>query len=598
MATTLTVNGVAFSYPDTGDQNWGTAASGWAAAITTGTLQKAGGTFTLTADVNFGATFGLFAKYFTSVSSNPAASGVLRLANGDGIGWRNVGNSADFLLKPDADGFLQYNSIDLANISSAQTLTNKTMSGSSNTFSNIAYASLVLSNSIVNADISGSAAIAYSKLSLALSIVNGDISASAAIAFSKLATLSSANILVGSAGNVATAVAVTGDVSLSNLGVTAYSGVVPLTKGGTGTNAASANLAFAALSPLTTKGDIIGFSTVNARLGVGADGTVLTADSAQATGIKWGSVLTNPMTTLGDIIYENVSPAPARLAGNITATKNFLTQTGTGSVSAAPAWGTIALGDLPTIPNSSLSQMAANTIKGNNTGSTATAADLTQVQTRALLTKMPDVTVISNTSGNFTTPANAAWLEVEMVGAGGGGGGGGATGGTGGSPAATTFGTLSCGGGTGGQNLIGGVGGSSTIGAGWTFVVSTQGGQGAWAVGSTSVTTNSFSSGIGAASFYGGGGTNGTSGNGGGNGPCNGSGGGGGSPAGSVANSIGGGGGGAGSYLKARIVPTASQVFAYAGQNGGTGGTAGTGTGATAGGRGADSLITITIYYL
>lgn len=55
---------------------------------------------------------------------------------------------------------------------------------------------------------------------------------------------------------------------------------------------------------------------------------------------------TNPMTTLGDIIYENATPAAARLAGNTSSTKNFLTQTGNGSASAAPAWGTIAPADL------------------------------------------------------------------------------------------------------------------------------------------------------------------------------------------------------------------------------------------------------------
>ena len=52
------------------------------------------------------------------------------------------------------------------------------------------------------------------------SIVNADINASAAIAFSKLASLSSANILVGNGSNVATSVAVTGDVTISNAGVT------------------------------------------------------------------------------------------------------------------------------------------------------------------------------------------------------------------------------------------------------------------------------------------------------------------------------------------------------------------------------------------
>lgn len=45
----------------------------------------------------------------------------------------------------------------------------------------------------------------------------------------------------------------------------------------------------ASTSPLTTKGDVYTYSTVNDRLGVGANGTVLTADSAAATGIKWSA---------------------------------------------------------------------------------------------------------------------------------------------------------------------------------------------------------------------------------------------------------------------------------------------------------------------
>lgn len=102
----------------------------------------------------------------------------------------------------------------------------------------------VLKNSaatIANADVSASAAIAYSKLALTGSIVNADISASAAIAFSKLASLSSANIIVGNGSSVPTAVAVTGDISLSNAGVTAYNGTVPLNKGGTNANITAAN---------------------------------------------------------------------------------------------------------------------------------------------------------------------------------------------------------------------------------------------------------------------------------------------------------------------------------------------------------------------
>jgi len=52
-------------------------------------------------------------------------------------------------------------------------------------------------------------------------LVNADVADAAAIAFSKLAALTSAHILVGSDTNVATDKAVTGDVTITNAGVTA-----------------------------------------------------------------------------------------------------------------------------------------------------------------------------------------------------------------------------------------------------------------------------------------------------------------------------------------------------------------------------------------
>lgn len=55
----------------------------------------------------------------------------------------------------------------------------------------------------------------------------------------------------------------------------------------------------------------------------------------------------SPITGLGDLIYGSAANTASRLAGSTSATKSFLVQTGTGSVSAAPAWGGIAASDLP-----------------------------------------------------------------------------------------------------------------------------------------------------------------------------------------------------------------------------------------------------------
>jgi hypothetical protein len=51
-------------------------------------------------------------------------------------------------------------------------------------------------------------------------------------------------------------------------------------------------------TPLTTKGDLFTFDTADARLGIGANNTVLTADSAEATGMKWATPAAGGMTLI------------------------------------------------------------------------------------------------------------------------------------------------------------------------------------------------------------------------------------------------------------------------------------------------------------
>ena len=51
-------------------------------------------------------------------------------------------------------------------------------------------------------------------------------------------------------------------------------------------------------SPLTTKGDLYGFSTLDARIPIGTNNQVLTADSAEALGLKWATPASGSMTLL------------------------------------------------------------------------------------------------------------------------------------------------------------------------------------------------------------------------------------------------------------------------------------------------------------
>lgn len=74
-------------------------------------------------------------------------------------------------------------------------------------------------------------------------------------------------------------------------------------------------------SPLTTKGDLFGFSTVNDRIPIGADNFVLTADAAQTLGLKWAA-------TAGALtqVFDSVLAAPAT---SIDTGANGVPQTGT-----------------------------------------------------------------------------------------------------------------------------------------------------------------------------------------------------------------------------------------------------------------------------
>ena len=114
-----------------------------------------------------------------------------------------------------------------------------------------------------------------------------------------------------------------------------------------------------AVSPLTTKGDVWGYSTLDARIPVGANNTVLTADSAQALGVKWATPSTGgTYSTWTPIIKQNATSIALTVnsgatfanytqVGKLTHAQFFVSMTGTGSANL------YVTGNLPVTANKS-----------------------------------------------------------------------------------------------------------------------------------------------------------------------------------------------------------------------------------------------------
>lgn len=108
-------------------------------------------------------------------------------------------------------------------------------------------------------------------------------------------------------------------------------------------------------SPLTTKGDVYTFDTADARLPVGTDGQALIADSAEATGLKWGTISADNMATADLTLTGNRTHDLAGFDLTITDATN-------GDVLTLRADSSFALGGNITEGASTLKQ--ANTLVG------------------------------------------------------------------------------------------------------------------------------------------------------------------------------------------------------------------------------------------
>ena len=106
-------DGASYTIPDVNDENWGQNVTNFLVAIPNGVPPR-NGTFSLTGDLSFGATYGLKSNYYKSLTTNISSTGVVRLAKTDAVSWRNNANSADLALGINGSDQILFNGSALA----------------------------------------------------------------------------------------------------------------------------------------------------------------------------------------------------------------------------------------------------------------------------------------------------------------------------------------------------------------------------------------------------------------------------------------------------------------------------------------------------
>lgn len=157
---------------------------------------------------------------------------------------------------------------------------------------------------------------------------------------------------------------VTGNISGNAANVT---GTVAIANGGTGQTSQTA--AFNALSPLTTKGDIVVHTgSNNVRQAIGTDGQVLIADSAQTNGVRWTTLQQGSKNYISNSTFEGNSTTGWSLSHSTLDSTSKLPNQASGSWTSASgnlAIATTSSGKLAGSYSLQLTQSTAASVAGD-----------------------------------------------------------------------------------------------------------------------------------------------------------------------------------------------------------------------------------------
>jgi hypothetical protein len=104
-----------------------------------------------------------------------------------------------------------------------------------------------------------------------------------------------------------------------------YDGSNWVTVAGDGAQGPTGPAGASATTVVTTKGDLLTYDTTAARLGVGSNDQVLTADSTAATGLKWATPAAGGMTLLSTTTLSGTSVTISSINQNYTRLYGVLT---------------------------------------------------------------------------------------------------------------------------------------------------------------------------------------------------------------------------------------------------------------------------------